>query len=76
LRCTQEVHSDHHLDSPGPLDPVHQGGDKAAQGGGRPQEVPPANPVSVDGKLLFTEEQWLARQKEKQEGSSSSKDRS
>jgi hypothetical protein len=40
------------------------------------EEVPPANPVSANGKLLFTEEQWLARQKEKkkQEGSSSSKD--
>jgi hypothetical protein len=41
------------------------------------EEAPPANPVSADGKLLFTEEQWLARQKEKkkQEGSSSCKDR-
>jgi hypothetical protein len=39
-------------------------------------EAPPANPVSADRKLLFPEEQWLARQKEKkQEGSSSSKDR-
>jgi hypothetical protein len=40
------------------------------------EEVPPANPVSTDGKLLFTEEQRLARQKEKkkQEDSSSSKD--
>jgi hypothetical protein len=40
------------------------------------EEAPPANPVFVDGKLLFIEEQWLARQKEqeKQEGSSSSKD--
>ncbi|XP_025813021.1 uncharacterized protein LOC112890328 [Panicum hallii] len=35
------------------------------------------DPVSIGGKLLFTEEQWLARQKErkkKQDGSSSSKD--
>jgi hypothetical protein len=41
------------------------------------EEVPLANPISANGKLLFTEEQWLARQKEKkkQEGSSSSKDR-
>jgi hypothetical protein len=39
------------------------------------EEVSPANPVSADDKLLFTEEQWLARQKKKQEGSSSSKDR-
>jgi hypothetical protein len=23
-------------------------------------KAPPANPVSTDGKLLFTEEQWLA----------------
>jgi hypothetical protein len=39
-------------------------------------KAPPANPVSTDGKLLFTEEQWLAHQKEKrkQEGSSLSKD--
>jgi hypothetical protein len=38
------------------------------------EEAPHANPVSIDGKLLFTEEQWLARQKEKQqEGSSLSK---
>jgi hypothetical protein len=29
------------------------------------EEAPPANPVYVTGKLLFTEEQWLARQKEK-----------
>jgi hypothetical protein len=38
--------------------------------------APPANPVSADGKLLFTDEQWLACQKEKkkQEGSPSSKD--
>jgi hypothetical protein len=27
--------------------------------------APPANPVSADGKLLFTDEQWLACQKEK-----------
>jgi hypothetical protein len=39
------------------------------------EEAPPANPLFVDGKLLFGEEQWLARQKEKKEGSSSSKDR-
>jgi hypothetical protein len=40
------------------------------------EEAPPVNPVSINGKLLFTEEQWLARQKEKkkQAGSSSSKD--
>jgi hypothetical protein len=43
------------------------------------EEAPPANPVSnpvsTDSKLLFTEEQWFARQKEKKrEGSSSSKD--
>jgi hypothetical protein len=39
-------------------------------------EAPPAKPVSVDGKLHFTEEQWLARQKvkKKQEVLSSSKD--
>jgi hypothetical protein len=29
------------------------------------EEAPPVNPVSINGKLLFTEEQWLARQKEK-----------
>jgi hypothetical protein len=41
------------------------------------EEAPPANPVFIDGKLLFTEEQWLTRQKEKkkQEGSSSFKAR-
>jgi hypothetical protein len=41
------------------------------------EEAPPANLVSADGKLLFTKEQWLTHQKEKkkQEGSSSSKDR-
>jgi hypothetical protein len=40
------------------------------------EEASPANPVSIDGKLLFTEEQWLTCQKEKkQEGSPSSKDR-
>jgi hypothetical protein len=39
------------------------------------EEAPPANPLFADGKLLFGEEQWLARQKEKKEGSSSSKDR-
>jgi hypothetical protein len=39
-------------------------------------EAPPTNSVTSDGKLLFTEEQWLARQKgKKQKGSSSSKDR-
>jgi hypothetical protein len=40
-------------------------------------EALPTNSVTSDGKLLFTEEQWLAHQKEKkqQEGSSSSKDR-
>jgi hypothetical protein len=38
---------------------------------------PASDPVSIGGKLLFTEEQWLARQKErkKMEGSSSSKNR-
>jgi hypothetical protein len=41
------------------------------------EEAPPANLVSANGKLLFTKEQWLTHQKEKkkQEGSSSSKDR-
>jgi hypothetical protein len=40
------------------------------------EEEPPTNPISANGKLLFTEEQWLTCQKEKkkQVGSSSSKD--
>jgi uncharacterized membrane protein YgcG len=40
------------------------------------EEAPPTNTVSVDGKLLFTEEQWLTHQKQKkrQECSLSSKD--
>jgi hypothetical protein len=38
------------------------------------EEAPPTNPVSVDGKLLFSEEQWLACQKKKQVGPSLSKD--
>jgi hypothetical protein len=44
------------------------------------EEEPPTKPISVDGKLMYTEEQWLARQKEKKKGrdgsgsSSSSKD--
>jgi hypothetical protein len=25
------------------------------------EEAPLANPISIDGKLLFAEEQWLAR---------------
>jgi hypothetical protein len=39
-------------------------------------EAPSTNSITSDGKLLFTKEQWLARQKEKQqqEGSPSSKD--
>jgi hypothetical protein len=40
-------------------------------------ESPPADPVSISGKMLFTKDQWLARQKERRglEGVSLSKDR-
>lgn len=38
------------------------------------KEAPPTELVSIGGKLLYTEEQWLARQ-EKGEGTSTSKER-
>jgi hypothetical protein len=38
------------------------------------EQLPPSEPVTIGGKLLFTEEQWLARQRErkKREASGSS----
>jgi hypothetical protein len=30
-------------------------------------EAPPTNSITSDGNLLFTEEQWLAHQKEKKQ---------
>ncbi|XP_066392235.1 uncharacterized protein [Miscanthus floridulus] len=32
------------------------------------EEEPPIKPISVGGKLMYTEEQWLTRQKEKKKG--------
>ena len=32
------------------------------------EEEPPSEPISVGGKLMYTEEQWLARQKQKKKG--------
>lgn len=32
------------------------------------EEAPPTEPISIGGKLLYAEDQWLARQKEKREG--------
>jgi hypothetical protein len=32
------------------------------------EEEPPAEPITVGGKLMYTEEQWLAWQKEKKIG--------
>lgn len=36
------------------------------------EEAPPTEPVAIGSKLLYTEEQWLARQKEKKKGEGSS----
>ena len=36
------------------------------------EEAPPTEPVAIGGKLLYTEEQWLARQKEKKKGEGTS----
>ena len=44
------------------------------------KEEPPTEPISIGGKLMYIEEQWIARQKEKKKGgdgsgsSSSTKD--
>ena len=35
------------------------------------EQLPPSEPVTIGGKLLFTEEQWLARQRERNEGEAS-----
>jgi len=32
------------------------------------EQLPPSEPVTIGGKLLFTEEQWLARQRERKKG--------
>ena len=32
------------------------------------EEEPLSEPISIGGKLMYTEEQWLARQKEKKKG--------
>lgn len=43
------------------------------------EEAPPTEPISIGGRLLYAEDQWLARQKEKKrgggEGSGTSKDK-
>jgi hypothetical protein len=39
------------------------------------EEAPPTESVTISGKLLYTKEQWLARQKEKGEGTNTSKER-
>jgi hypothetical protein len=36
------------------------------------EEAPPTKPITVGGKLMYTEEQWLARQKEKKKGGDNS----
>ena len=36
------------------------------------EQLPPLEPVTIGGKLLFTEEQWLARQRERKKGEASS----
>jgi hypothetical protein len=35
------------------------------------EQLPPSEPITIDGKLLFTEEQWLARQRERKKGEAS-----
>jgi hypothetical protein len=35
------------------------------------EQLPPSEPVTIGGKLLFTEEQWLARQRERKKGEAS-----
>ena len=35
------------------------------------EQLPPSEPVAIGGKLLFTEEQWLARQREWKKGEAS-----
>jgi hypothetical protein len=32
------------------------------------EQLPPSEPVTIGGKLLFTEQQWLARQRERKKG--------
>ena len=32
------------------------------------EQLPPSEPVAIGGKLLFTEEQWLAHQRERKKG--------
>ena len=36
------------------------------------EQLPPSEPVTIGGKLLFTEEQWLTRQRERKKGEDSS----
>ena len=35
------------------------------------EQLPPSELVTIGGKLLFTEEQWLARQRERKKGEAS-----
>jgi hypothetical protein len=35
------------------------------------EQLPPSEPVTIGGKLLFTKEQWLARQREQKKGEAS-----
>jgi hypothetical protein len=35
------------------------------------EQLPPLEPVTISGKLLFTEEQWLAHQRERKKGEAS-----
>ena len=35
------------------------------------EQLPPSEPVTIGGKLLFTEEQWLARQRQRKKGETS-----
>ena len=35
------------------------------------EQLPPSKPITIGGKLLFTEEQWLVRQRERKKGEAS-----
>ena len=35
------------------------------------EQLPPSGPVTIGGKLLFIEEQWLTRQRERKKGEAS-----
>jgi uncharacterized protein YhaN len=35
------------------------------------EQLPPSEPVTIGGKLLLTEEQWLASQRERKKGKAS-----